>query len=136
MGKGERIRRRRRRRLSSIFTDGSPICPNLGGISLCFTAGKKSSSFHSIHFSENGPYWVNTPSGKVETFCDLENGGWTLIGQTSGSHGQMYEAWLRQNHNPANLRTPVIEANDYSCIDAVNMAVNHAKKVSKTPACP
>ena len=59
----------------------------------------------------------------------MAKGGMTLIGQTSGNHGSKYGTWLRQNHNATNLRTPVIEANDYSCIDAVNMAVNHATKV-------
>ena len=79
----------------------------------------------------NGPYWVKTPSGQVETFCDMKNGGWTLIGQTDGNHGSKYTTWLRRNQNTANLRTPAIEADTYSCIDAVNMAVDHATKVSQ-----
>ena len=77
----------------------------------------------------SGVYWVATPSGPVETFCDMANGGWTLIGQTDGDTGNKYQTWLRSNHNVANLATPVIEGSTYSCLDAVNMAVNYATEV-------
>ena len=61
----------------------------------------------------------------------MDNGGWTLIGQTSGNQDNKYSQWLRSNQNVANLATPAIEANTWSCLDAVDMAVNEATQVSK-----
>ncbi len=84
---------------------------------------------HTIILYYSGAYWINTPSGAVKTFCDMAGGGWTLIGQTDGNKDDKFSTWLRANHNEANLETSVIEPSTYSCLDAVNMAVNLADKV-------
>ena len=60
----------------------------------------------------------------------MDDGGWTLIGEDGGFVGSKYENWLRGNHNSENLAAGTeITAGEYACIDAVDMAVNHATKV-------
>ena len=59
----------------------------------------------------------------------MSEGGWTLIGQTSGNKGNKFQTWLRSNHNTTNLATAMIEESTYSCIDAIDMAVNQAALV-------
>ena len=63
-------------------------------------------------------------------FCDMRSGGWTLIGQVGGVDDNIYNKWLVTNHNTEKVRTPVIEARTYGCIDAVDLAVNYAHDVS------
>ena len=60
----------------------------------------------------------------------MSHGGWTLIGQTSGNRVDKIHTWLRSNHNTTKLATTTIEESTYSCIDAVDMAVNQAALVS------
>ena len=66
-----------------------------------------------------------------EVFCDLRSGGWTLIGQVGGVDDNIYDKWLVTTHNTAKLRTPVIEARTYGCIDTVDLAVSYVHEVSR-----
>ena len=83
-------------------------------------------------FAISGAYWLSTPSGPVQTTCDMDNGGWTLIGENGGYDDNKYMMWLRHNFNTQNLASGTqIETGNYSCIDAVNIAVYHATKVTQ-----
>ena len=53
-----------------------------------------------------------------------------MIGKIGGAIGNIYDKWLVTNENTAILRSPVIEADVYGCIDAVDMAVNFSKEVT------
>ena len=74
---------------------------------------------------------MKSGQGPVQTTCDMDNGGWTLIGETGGYEQSKYADWLRGNVNTNLLAkgTP-IEEGQYACIDAVEMAVNDATMVS------
>ena len=75
-------------------------------------------------------YWIKTPSGNVETTCDMDNGGWTLIGEDGGYTENKFDGWLRKNRFVHLLAEGTnIEAGVYASIDAVNLAVNNATKV-------
>ncbi|KAI0243088.1 hypothetical protein LSAT2_008805 [Lamellibrachia satsuma] len=79
----------------------------------------------------NGVYWIcaspNCTDAR-EVFCDMRSGGWTLIGQIS-TVGDIYDKWLVTNENTDILQTPVIKRGTYGCIDAVDLAVNHANEI-------
>ena len=80
----------------------------------------------------SGVYWICTSSNcseAREVYCDMHNGGWTLIGQIGGVNDNIYDKWLVANENSGILRIPVIESGTYGCIDAVNLAVNYAHQV-------
>ena len=62
----------------------------------------------------------------------MDNGGWTLIGETGGYTGSKYTTWLRDNINTGQLTDTAITRDQYACIDAVDMAVNHATKVASS----
>ena len=82
----------------------------------------------------SGVYWICASSNCTdvrEVFCDMRSGGWTLIGQVGGVDDNIYDKWLVTNHNTEKLRTPVIEAGTYGCIDSVDLAVNYAREVSR-----
>ena len=64
-------------------------------------------------------------------FCDMRSGGWTLIGQVGGVDYNIYDKWLVTDHNTLKLRTPIVGARTYGCIDAVDLAVNYAHEVFK-----
>jgi len=81
----------------------------------------------------SGVYWVcASPKCTVvkEVYCDMRSGGWTLIGQIGNVRGNFQNEWLVTNKNTAILQTPMIQQGTYGWIDAVEMAVNHAKEVS------
>lgn len=64
----------------------------------------------------------------VDLYCDMSNGGWTLIGQISGKH-YVEHTWLRSFHNVEYLQTQSIKKNDWASIDALDMAVHAAAQV-------
>ena len=73
---------------------------------------------------------MSSPSGAVQTTCDMESGGWTLIGETGGYTEGNHLTWLRENVNTEQLAEGTeITQGQYACIDAVDMAVNKATKV-------
>ena len=84
---------------------------------------------------KNGLYWIRTKrndlSTAVRTYCDMENGGWTLVGKVSGSVGNIFNTWLVKNKNLNLLRSgPLIESsNKMSCMDGRLLAVAYASEV-------
>ena len=83
--------------------------------------------------AKNGIYWIKTDlqgSSSVQTYCDMENGGWTLVGKISGNVGDIYNTWLVSNYNTAALKTPKIaKQKEYACIDARRLAVDEASSI-------
>jgi hypothetical protein len=58
---------------------------------------------------ENGLYWVKTSADRsVPTYCDLLNGGWTLVGKVSGFVDKLYKFWLIKNYNVDALDSPAL----------------------------
>ncbi|XP_068733893.1 uncharacterized protein [Montipora capricornis] len=83
--------------------------------------------------AKNGIYWIKTDlqgSSAVQTFCDMKNGGWTLVGKISGKVGNIYEKWLVSNYNTDELKTAKISKhNQFACLDARSLAVEEASTV-------
>ena len=83
--------------------------------------------------AKNGVYWIKTDlqgSSAVQTYCDMKNGGWSLVGKISGRVGNIYNKWLVSNHNTAALKTPKITKHkQFACIDARSLAVEEASMV-------
>ena len=83
--------------------------------------------------AKNGVYWIKTDlqgSSSVQTYCDMKNGGWTLVGKISGNVGNIYNKWLVSNHNTASLKSPKItRRKQFACIDACSLAVDEASTV-------
>ena len=83
--------------------------------------------------AKNGVYWIKTDlqeSSAVQTYCDMKNGGWTLVGKISGRVSNIYKTWLVSNHNIAGLKIPKIaKKKGLSCIDARSLAVEEASTV-------
>ena len=83
--------------------------------------------------AKNGVYWIKTDlqgSSAVQTYCDMKNGGWSLVGKISGRVGNIYNKWLVSNHNTAALKTPKItKRQQFACIDARSLAVEEASMV-------
>ena len=83
--------------------------------------------------AKNGIYWIKTDlqgSSSVQTYCDMANGGWTLVGKISGNVGNIYKTWLVSNYNSAALKTPKItKQKEYACIDARRLAVEEASSI-------
>jgi hypothetical protein len=67
-------------------------------------------------------------SGVQTVWCDMSGGGWTLVGQVDGRH-DMYDQWLRSSVAVAALSDLEIEANAWSSVDAVDLAVHRATEV-------
>ena len=66
----------------------------------------------------------------MQTYCDMANGGWTLVGKISGKVGNIYKTWLVSNHNTAALKTPKITKHkDFGCMDARSLAVEAASTI-------
>ena len=56
---------------------------------------------------KNGLYWIKTSADhSVQTYCDLTNGGWTLVGKVSGFVEKLHSFWLIKNHNVDALNSP------------------------------
>ena len=83
--------------------------------------------------AKNGVYWIKTDlqgSAAAQTYCDIKNGGWTLVGKISGRVGNIYNTWLVSNRNTAALKTPKITKHKlFACIDARSLAVQDASTV-------
>jgi len=83
--------------------------------------------------AKNGVYWIKTDlqgSSPVQTYCDMKNGGWTLVGKLNGKVGNIYKTWLVPNYNTAALKMPKItKQNKFACIDARSLAVEEASMV-------
>ena len=83
--------------------------------------------------AKSGVYWIKTSlkvSEAVQTFCDMDNGGWTLVGKVRGRVGNIYSGWLIQSQNPEQLKSPLMNSSTgYSCLDARLLAVKHASDV-------
>ena len=84
--------------------------------------------------SSSDVYWIKTsPVGNhgIQTFCDMKNGGWTLVGKVSGRVGNIYSKWLVENVNTEQLKAPNMDSGKtgYSCLDARLLAVQHASEV-------
>ena len=66
----------------------------------------------------------------------MDDAGWTLIGKDAGSvieAGQKrHDWWLRDNVSTGELSSGSGLVAGYSCMDAVDMAVNHATKVGES----
>ena len=57
----------------------------------------------------NGVYWIKTSADRsVQTYCDLANGGWTLVGKVSGFVDKMYTFWLKKNYHVDVLNIPAL----------------------------
>lgn len=89
--------------------------------------------------AKNGVYWIKTSlTGKeaVQTFCDMDNGGWTLVGKISGRVGNIHSKWLVESANTDQLKAPNMDPakTGYSCLDARILAVEHASDVMLSSA--
>ena len=80
---------------------------------------------------KNGLYWIKTDGNRaVQTYCDIQNGGWTLVGKINGNVGNIHDTWLIKEHNSADLRSPKIGSSaQYACLDARTLAVEHASAI-------
>ena len=83
--------------------------------------------------AKNGVYWIKTDlkgSSVVQNYCDMKNGGWTLVDKISGKVGNIYKTWLVSNYNTVALKTPKItKQKQFACIDARSPAVEEASTV-------
>ena len=83
--------------------------------------------------AKNGVYWIKIDlqgSTAVQTFCDMENGGWTLVGKISGRVGNIYNKWLVSNYKTAELKASnITKRNQFACLDARSLAVEEASTV-------
>ena len=58
---------------------------------------------------DNGVYWIKTSADRsVQTYCDLTNGGWTLVGKVSGFVDKLYTFWLIKNYSVDALSSPAL----------------------------
>ena len=56
----------------------------------------------------NGVYWIKTARAGTKsgpTFCDMDKGGWTLVGKISGQVGNIFNSWLVRNVNSILLKS-------------------------------
>lgn len=81
---------------------------------------------------QSGVYWIKTGADgqPVQTYCDLKNGGWTLIGKINGKVGNIFDTWLIKNHNTKSLTNPGLPSSQIiSCIDARHLATFNASTI-------
>ena len=83
--------------------------------------------------AKNGVYWIKTDlqgSSSVQTYCDMRNGCWTLVGKISGNVGNIYDKWLVSKHNTASLKSPKITGQkQFACFDAHSLAVDESSTI-------
>ena len=72
-----------------------------------YKRGKKDNGVYSIEVKD-----LQGTTKKLELYCDMKNGGWTLVGQIQGWH-EIYNDWLRKEHNVEQLKTPAITSNKW-----------------------
>ncbi|CAB4007783.1 Hypothetical predicted protein, partial [Paramuricea clavata] len=78
---------------------------------------------------DNGVYWIKTSADRsVRTYCDLTNGGWTLVGKVSGFVNKLYKFWLIKNYKVVALNNPALPSK-VGCINARYLATYHASTV-------
>ena len=82
----------------------------------------------------NGVYWIKTAKAGTKsspTFCDMDKGGWTLVGKISGQVGNIFNSWLVRNVNSNLLKSPGMSSGsiEYACLDARHLAVCHSSEV-------
>ena len=82
----------------------------------------------------NGVYWIKTAKAGTKsspTFCDMDKGGWTLVGKISGQVGNIFNSWLVRNVNSNLLKSPGMNSGsiEYACLDARHLAVCHSSEV-------
>ena len=78
---------------------------------------------------ENGMYWIKTSADRsVYTYCDMFNGGWTLVGKISGYVDDFYKFWLIKDYNLDALNSPALPSK-VACIDARYLATYYASSV-------
>ncbi|XP_028392656.1 uncharacterized protein LOC114517196 [Dendronephthya gigantea] len=81
------------------------------------------------HRLKNGVYWIKTSADRsAPTYCDINNGGWTLIGKVGGFVDGLYKYWLIKDYNLHALKSPALPS-QVSCIDARYLATYHASTV-------
>ena len=103
-----------------------PLCTEPKAQASCLAYYKKGNKKDGVYLIEIKD--LDGKSKTVELFCDMTNGGWTLIGQIQGFHS-IYNDWLRKENNIDQLKKPEITSNAWSSIPAVDMAVNHATEI-------
>ena len=83
--------------------------------------------------TKNGVYWIKIDlqgSKAVQTYCDMANGGWTLVGKISGRVGNIYNKWLVSNYNTPELKASnITKRNQFACLDARSLAIEEASTV-------
>mmetsp|Transcript_34170 Transcript_34170/g.60608 ORF Transcript_34170/g.60608 Transcript_34170/m.60608 type:complete len:305 (+) Transcript_34170:65-979(+) len=112
--------------VGNLCLSTGPICEEDLSSTSCmdyYKAGKKTDGVYRVKVKD-----LDGKEEVVDLYCDMTNGGWTLVGQIQGWH-EIYNDWLRKAHNTAQLKTPSITSNGWSSISAVDMAVNHATEI-------
>eukprot|EP00117_Sycon_ciliatum_P040513 scpid22682/ scgid29760/ len=114
--------------------DESEIKATLGRVAS--VAADSCKQIHDLSFQDgtlstsNGRYFIRTPSGPVETYCDMVEGGWTLVGQVGGTVGtDISKTFLRESVLVSELRTPTITTGTIASLNAVDLAVNQASEI-------
>ena len=83
--------------------------------------------------AKNGVYWIKTSLTSKKgspTFCDMKNGGWTLVGKITGRVGNIYNTWLVQNVNINLLKSSSMNSGtEYASLDARLLAVRHSSAI-------
>lgn len=82
-----------------------------------------------VETARTGLYWINTPSGAARVFCDMQAGGFTLIGKVNGNTGDITRQWLVSNSNTEQLRSPLLLPGQVASIDATVLATLHASEM-------
>jgi len=81
--------------------------------------------------SASGYYWIQTPSGPMQTYVDMstiDGGGWTLIGKSGGGSWHGPDSWLKSSVGTmTNISSP--GTNSYACIDSRAVAGTYALEV-------
>jgi hypothetical protein len=74
---------------------------------------------------ENGVYWIKTSADRsLPTYCDLLNGGWTLVGKVSGFVDKLHKFWLIDDYNVDVLDRPTLPR--YACISHICISHMHS----------